>query len=56
MTIETNIPLLESILGARQSMIGSQYQTYKNHVYRVLNFCFAFHPCREGSEDRQEFW
>ena len=54
MTIETKLPLLESILGARQSMIGSQYEPYRNHVYRVLNFCFAFHPCSEGSDDREK--
>ena len=47
-----NLPLLESILGERAETIGPQYQSYKNHVYRVLNFCFAFHECRNDDEEK----
>jgi HD domain len=49
--IHEHLPLLESILGERAQVIGSQFEPYKNHVYRVLNFCFAFH---EGQGDDQE--
>ncbi|MDJ1173199.1 HD domain-containing protein [Roseofilum capinflatum] len=52
MTIETHIPLLESILGEWKSAIGSQYESYKNHVYRVLNFCFIFHNCQDDDREK----
>jgi len=38
MKIQKNIPLLESILAERAEVIGAQFEPYKNHVYRVLNF------------------
>jgi hypothetical protein len=41
MAIEERIPLLEEILGAWKNEIGSDYAGYKNHVYRMINFCFA---------------
>lgn len=52
MQIQANIPLLERILGERADMIGSQYLPYKNHVYRVVNFCFAFHECSGSDQDK----
>jgi hypothetical protein len=52
MCIETHIPLLESILGEWKSAIGSQYEPYKNHVYRVLNFCFIFHQCQDNDREK----
>jgi hypothetical protein len=52
MKIEENIPLLESILGDRKEVIGGDFDPYKNHVYRVLNFCFAFHEC--ASHDKEK--
>jgi len=51
-TIRRNLPLLETILNERAEVIGSQFQPYKNHVYRVLNFCFAFHECRGDDEEK----
>jgi hypothetical protein len=41
LTIEERIPLLEEILGGWKDEIGSDYAGYKNHVYRMINFCFA---------------
>jgi hypothetical protein len=40
-TIEERIPLIEDILGRWQSEIGKDFAGYKNHVYRMINFCFA---------------
>jgi len=40
MKIEKNIPLLEEILIEWKSKIGNDYEGYKNHVYRMLNYCF----------------
>ena len=45
MQLITQLPLLDEILEARREMLGAQYQPYKNHVYRMVNFCLAFHPC-----------
>jgi hypothetical protein len=39
--IEERIPLLEEILNERRAEIGDEYAGYKNHVYRMVNFCFA---------------
>lgn len=52
MKIHKNIPLLESILAEREEVIGAQFEPYKNHVYRVLNFCFAFHECHVDDEEK----
>lgn len=41
MTIEERIPLLEEILGNWKNEIGNEYAGYKNHVYRMIHFCFA---------------
>jgi hypothetical protein len=43
MAIEEQIPLLEEILGEWKREIGDDYMGYKNHVYRMINFCFALH-------------
>jgi len=39
--IEESIPLLEEILGERQNELGDDFSGYKNHVYRMINFCLA---------------
>lgn len=39
--IDARIPLLEEILSERKNAIGADYEGYKNHVYRMINFCFA---------------
>lgn len=51
MEIQKHIPLLEKILDQWQQTMGSHYQPYKNHVYRVINFCFMLH---ESTQDNQE--
>src|SRR5215204_2186703 len=35
------IPLVEEILGEYERDLASNYLGYKNHVYRVIHFCFA---------------
>ena len=52
MKIYEHLPLVESILNERAQVIGSQFQPYKNHVYRVLNFCFAFHDCHGDEQEK----
>ena len=53
MKIDEHIPLLEGILDEWRGTIGSQYEPYRNHVYRVVHFCFALHQCTQ--DDREKF-
>ena len=47
MAIEERIPLLEEILGKWKNVIGNDYTGYKNHVYRMIHFCFTLHKCTD---------
>ena len=35
------IPTLETILGAHAAALGSDFEGYRNHVYRVANLCVS---------------
>ena len=50
MTIEERIPLLEDILDKWKGEIGGDFLGYKNHVYRMTNFCFALGEQRSAEE------
>jgi hypothetical protein len=50
--IEQRIDLLEAILDAWKSQLGDDDLAYKNHVYRMVHFCFALRDCSE--EERQK--
>jgi hypothetical protein len=41
MAIEERLPLVEEILGEWKNGIGKDYAGYKNHVCRMIHFCFA---------------
>lgn len=49
---ETDLALVEELLGGWRVAIGEQYAPYRNHVYRVLNFCFALHACDEEAREK----
>jgi hypothetical protein len=49
---EKQIPLLDSILDEWKQTIGKDFEGYKNHVYRMVNFCFALNPC--SAEEREK--
>lgn len=38
---ETELPLVDEILGRFSTVIGSDLEAYRNHVYRVINLCFS---------------
>ena len=40
-SVEKRIPLVEEILGEHEEGLGRDFLGYKNHVYRMINFCFA---------------
>jgi len=52
MPIEQTIPLLESLLDKWKLVIGNDFEGYKNHVYRMLDFCFYLHE--PSDEERQK--
>ncbi|HMN30869.1 MAG TPA: hypothetical protein PKE45_22130, partial [Caldilineaceae bacterium] len=52
MTIEEHIPFLEELLGQWKTAIGADYAGYRNHLYRMINFCFALHDC--NPEEREK--
>lgn len=41
MKIETDIPLLDDILDRWRDDLGADHAGYRNHVYRMINFCLA---------------
>ena len=47
--IETHIPYLEALLTPWKDIIGSDYLGYKNHVYRMVQFCWALKQVQGGS-------
>lgn len=52
MAIEGCIFLVEEILDTWKNEIGNDYAGYKNHVYRMLNFCFALHECNQEQREK----
>ena len=52
MPIESRLPSLEEILEQWKPQLGNDYAGYKNHVYRMVHFCFALRDCNE--EERQK--
>ncbi len=51
MDLITAIDSVEKIIGDHRKFMGDQFMPYKNHVYRVINFCFMFHdPTRDDAE------
>lgn len=52
MTIETDIPPLNALFDDWRALIGEDFPGYRNHVYRMLNFCMRMHHCSE--QDRQK--
>ena len=50
MPVEISNPLIEEALSPWRDTIGSVYEGYRGHVYRVFNFCLALHPATD--EDR----
>ena len=52
MKIEEEIPLLENIFSDWKSLLGVEYQGYRNHVYRMIHCCFALRDC--SNEEREK--
>lgn len=52
MKVEEQIALAEEILGEWKDKIGNDFEGYKNHVYRMINFCFALNDF--DNEEREK--
>jgi len=52
MIIEEQIPLLEEIFSSWKDLIGTEYQGYRNHVYRMIHFCLALRECSETEREK----
>lgn len=50
--IVEHISLLEDILGEWKNRIGGDYAGYRNHVYRMVNFCFAQRDLTNEERDK----
>jgi hypothetical protein len=48
MKIHEQCPILDGILEIWRMPLGDDFAAYKNHCYRVLNFCLAY--CDESAE------
>lgn len=52
MAIESQLSLLEAILGEWQAVLGADYPGYRNHVYRMVHCCLNLRNCSE--EEKQK--
>lgn len=52
MKIEEQISLLDEILSKWKPILGNEYQGYRNHVYRMVNFCFTLKECHSDEREK----
>lgn len=52
MKIESNLPLVDEILGSYSGVIGPDLAAYRNHVYRVTNLCFSLGSFGDAERER----
>lgn len=46
-----DLPLVDATLGSHADALGRDFEAYRNHVFRVLNFLFALEPGLADSPD-----
>ena len=54
MAIQQKIELVEEILSPWAAVMGDIYSGYKNHVYRMINFCLQLRAC--APEEQQKIF
>lgn len=52
MNVENPVPNVDEILENHRDHVGDLFPAYRNHVCRVLNYCFALREC--SREDREK--
>ncbi len=50
--LEKHIPLIDEILAEHKTSLGASYGGYRNHVYRMVNFCFAQRELSESERTK----
>jgi hypothetical protein len=43
---------LDRVLEAHAAALGGDFTAYRNHTYRVVNFCFAMAPCTDAALEK----
>jgi len=52
MKIESNIEIIEEVLEKWKKTIGKDFDGYKNHVYRMVNFCLTLKKCNDDERKK----
>jgi len=52
MLIENPLPKIDNILADWKEACGPEYESYRNHACRVINYCFALKDCNEGERNK----
>ncbi|MCF8177127.1 MAG: HD domain-containing protein [Sulfuritalea sp.] len=52
MIVETDVPVLDELLVAHREIIGADFAAYRNHCFRVFNFCVAMADANEAERER----
>ena len=52
MAVEADLPHIDDILDSMRAQIGEDFAGYRNHVHRMLHFCFALRAL--GEEERRK--
>lgn len=52
MIVETEVPLLDEILHAHWEVIGADFTAYRNHCFRVFNYCVAMADANTAERER----
>ena len=54
MTTKANVQHIDGILSEWQSVIGKDYEAYRNHVVRMVTFCLMLKPCTTEEQQKIE--
>jgi len=52
--VETQIPYLEDLFTPWKTVIGADYEGYRNHVYRMVQFCWALKQAQGESLSEED--
>lgn len=51
-TIHDPIPLVEELFVPWKASLAGEYTGYRNHVYRMLHFCFGLARCSDADREK----
>jgi len=49
----TRLPLLDEVLSQYAARLGGDFEAYRNHAYRVANFCWVLVGAKDRSSDSE---